>query len=109
VALPPHQPTPLGRWLLDVHDVVNTLTPVAPVSVTAPQSIPVGQWVTLTTAAVSLPSALESSGDVYFVKNISTVTIPVSSAQGIDDATTFDLGPLDAIGVVSNHSQWYIV
>jgi hypothetical protein len=46
---------------------------------------------------------------VYFVKNISTTTVTVSSAHRIDDATTFDLAPFEAIGVVSNHTQWYIV
>ncbi len=60
---------------------------------------------------ITLPSAGNSEGRVYYIKNIgsSTVTVATKGTETIDEELTKSLFQYEAIDVVSDNSNWWII
>jgi len=62
-----------------------------------------------TAATFTLPSAVGIAGRVYVLKNIGGGILQLSSADGIDDLPTQEIGPYEAIKVQSTGADWIII
>lgn len=59
---------------------------------------------------MTLPTAV-SNTNLYTVKNnhSANITIDTTSSQTIDGTTSISLAPEEAVGIISNNSNWFIV
>lgn len=64
-----------------------------------------------TAITVTLPAAASNSGRVYTIKNINTGTVTVdgNASETIDGATTYDLTLYQAIKILCNGTNWFII
>lgn len=61
------------------------------------------------TFTVTLPNAANYAGQIWYVKNTGTGIITLSASQNIDGAASLNLTSYDAVFVMSDGTQYWIL